>query len=584
MKSIALAVVMALLFVNVIAYPYWTATDDDDEWRPGTGDDPDDIVPIDSISVTVPPIKSGDIFQYDYVFFAEIYDKNTSSGNWSRITLEANGQMLEQMDGPLTQKDGYQVNHETWRMHTELSLTVRITVIEYSPGEDNEPLIINGRITVNRDVYATLKGDIPIMNYAGGLLAVDEVKGLDLPVANFEFDAENWGYPDPHDVPDRQLEEQIYGDGNKLDESMNGTYGEFDPAWNYTQWYNWSIDRSERVRSWDCVRLNISLDFFGFITLDKLLWLSSDVPRPVRVMYNSSTSWFERNSTGHLILKTEQTLTKNGYTKGGAVIPINRLATETFVERSPTGDFRAWEFAPQDGSVSSSSFDLGFEEAVDLCFAQDEGLREWQRTHPSPMVTEAAYWANQTDQRTREYTWNMTFSDEPKDFSNWEDWYPTNSYQINVTRRVTTRVIGGDEVETFVAGTPRAWYGYARVPENDISDQLLTLSSSEDLWASVNRVASEAYSGTSGKVDFTDARYFFSHGGIDFAGGFGLDLLDTLAGISVPNNNITYTLQVGNVWEGANTFTASVDAETGRIVNIMKVEGPQSLSFILGNL
>jgi hypothetical protein len=583
MKSAVLAIVAVLLMANVVMYPYWTA-EKEDEWDPDVGNNDDDIVPIDAISVTVPPVRSGDILLYDYEFLAEIYDMNTSSGNWSKTTLEANGQMLEQLNGPISQRDGFLVSHQSWQLHTELSLTVKITFVEHRKGEDNEPLIINGRIEVDRDLFSTIKGDIPILNYAGGLLAVDEISGLDLPVNNFEFEVNNRGYPDPHEEVERPLEEQLYGDGNKLSEGDNGTYGETDPIWNYTQWYNWSIDSSDRVRGYDCARLNISLDFFGFITLDKLIWLSSSVPRPVRIVYDSYTGWSETNSTGYLLLSTSQTLTKDGYTRGGAAIPIDRQAVETFVDRSPSGDFRDWEYSPQDGSVSSSSFDLGLQEAVDLAMEESDGLRAWQRTHPSPLVTDASYSANQTDTRVMEYTWNITFADEPGNFSEWELWYPTNGYQVNVTRRVTNRLVGGDLVETFIASERGPWYGYARVAENDMADQLLTLASSEDVWASVQAVASEAYSGLGQEVDFTEAWYAYSTGGLDVYGGFGMDLLDTLAGISIPNAEVSWVMQLGNVWEGAATTAVAVDAQTGRMVYVTQVEGPQSLSFILGNL
>jgi hypothetical protein len=117
-----------------------------------------------------------------------------------------------------------------------------------------------------------------------------------------------------------------------------------------------------------------------------------------------------------------------------------------------------------------------------------------------------------------------------------------------------------------------------------MADRLLTLASSEDIWASVQAVSSEAYSGISQEVDFTEAWYAYSTGGLDVYGGFGMELLDTLAGISIPNADVSWVMQLGNVWEGAATTAVAVDAQTGRMVYVTQVEGPQSLSFILGNL
>jgi len=588
MKSAALAIVTVLLMANVIMYPYWTAQLDDDDWNPDIGDNGEDIVPIDAISVTVPPVRSGDILLYDYEFLAEMYFLNTTSGNWSLMTLEANGQLLEQLDGPISQKDGYLVSHESWMLHTQLSLSVKITVEEHNQGEDAEPLIIYGRIDVSRDSFATLKGNTVILTAIEGLLAVDEVSGLEIPISNLEFEVKNLGYPDPHVEVDRSLEEQLYGEGNTLTEGDNDTYGEEfgEGNWTYTQWYNWSIDSSERVRGYDCARLNISLDFFGLLTLDKLIWLSSDVPRPVRIVYTSYTGFSDPNETGHILLSTSQTLIKDGYTRGGAPIPINYEAKEPFVDRSLSADFRDWEVVPQDGSISSSSFDLGLEEAVEVAFAESEGLAYWQGTHPSPLVSEANYWANQTDVRTMEYTWNITFADEGGEWEDREEWYPTNAYEVNVTKRVTRRLVGGDEVETFIASERGPRNGSAQVAENDIADQLLTLASSEDIWANVQEVASAAYSGIGqDEVDFTNADYAFNLGGLDAdGGGFGMELLDTLAGISIPNADVSYSMQLGGVWDSAATTVVAVDAETGRMVYITQVEAPAALSLILGGL
>jgi hypothetical protein len=97
----------------------------------------------------------------------------------------------------------------------------------------------------------------------------------------------------------------------------------------------------------------------------------------------------------------------------------------------------------------------------------------------------------------------------------------------------------------------------------------------------VQEIADAAYSGIGqDEVDFTDAWYSYSTGGLDVAGGFGMELLDTLAGISIPNARISYIMQFGNVWEGAATTVVAVDAETGRMVYITQIDGPQGLSLL----
>ncbi len=581
MKYVVLATAVALIVLNAVLYNAWVDEEsDEDEWD---DDDDDTYVRIDSITVQVPKVRAGDIYQYDFDFFGEIYDLNRTSGNWSRTTLDANGQLLEQVSGSSSQRDGYSLPHDVWHLHTEISLSVTITVVEYAPGEENEPLIVQGRISGSRDRYATLKGDIPIVNYAGGILGVDEIKGLDLPVNDFEFNVDNWAYPDPTIDPEKSLEERLYGQQASLSEGMNGTYAQPVADWNYSQMYNWSVDRSEQVRGYDCVRLNITLDFFGFLSLSKLLHLSNDVPRPVGINYYSGTFWNEINSTGHIILETNQVLQRDGYTQGSTIVPINFNDREPFASRHPLADMQEWDMAPADGSLSTSSFEMGLAEALDLALDESSGLNDWLRTHPSPMVTEASYAAEEIDQRTMEYTWNITLADEPGDWDDWEIWYETNGYSVNVTRRVERRIVGGDDVTTFLANEYGPHWGASAVDEKDLADKLVTLGSSEAIWSGVSRVASNVYTGTNNEVDFTDAWYALIMGGVN-PGGFGIDLLDTLTGITVPTSNLTWTMQIGNVWEGADTYMVGVDAETGRMIFITDVEGPQSLSLILGNL
>ena len=109
------------------------------------------------------------------------------------------------------------------------------------------------------------------------------------------------------------------------------------------------------------------------------------------------------------------------------------------------------------------------------------------------------------------------------------------------------------------------------------------MASSEDIWANVQQVANKAYGGVGqDEADFTEAWYAYSTGGLETAGGFGMEMLDTLAGITIPNANVSYIMQMDNVWEGAKTTAVAVDAESGRLVYITEVTSSQALGTILG--
>ncbi|NIP36097.1 MAG: hypothetical protein GWN18_14150, partial [Thermoplasmata archaeon] len=46
MKSAVIAIITVLLMANVVMYPYWTVTTDDDDWDPDDPDNGETIVPI----------------------------------------------------------------------------------------------------------------------------------------------------------------------------------------------------------------------------------------------------------------------------------------------------------------------------------------------------------------------------------------------------------------------------------------------------------------------------------------------------------------------------------------------------------
>ena len=585
MKYPVLAVALVVIMVNASAYSYWTAKEEGADWTqhgPGGGSD---IVPIANITVKVPPKRAGDVLQYDYSFFAEAYDHNLTSGNWSRTWLIANGQRLDSYPGVSTQRDGFDQPHQVYQSHTTLRLSAVIGFTSYSPGQDSQPLIISGRVDGDRDKYSTLRGDIPIESYSSGTLSVDEIKGWPgVGVNNLKFDVSTTSWPDPNIAPEVPLDEQIYANGATLEQGKNGTYSEHQASWgNISQVYNWSVEGSDSVRGYNCSRLNISSDFFGVIFFRKVIWLSNEVPLPVRIVYNSTTFWADANEEGHIIINSTQTLQKNGYIKGGAVIDVQPGAKESFVKRHPSADIRDWTMGPEDGPLDGSSFDFGLQEALDYAITASPALDAWLEVHPKAMVADAYYGQNSTNQglNVEEYIWNITLADDPGDWEDAASWYPTNAYTLNITKTIERHPVLGDRVTYAIDSETGPRRGAPAMRRADLSKQLVTLASSEDIWALVPEVAAKAYKGITQKVDFKDAVYEFSLGGAS-PSGFGMDLLDTLTGVSVPTSNTSWAMQVGNVWEGTSTYMVALDAETGRMVFISDITAPQALMLIFG--
>jgi hypothetical protein len=52
-----------------------------------------------------------------------------------------------------------------------------------------------------------------------------------------------------------------------------------------------------------------------------------------------------------------------------------------------------------------------------------------------------------------------------------------------------------------------------------------------------------------------------------------MQMVQTLTGLEFPTTNTAWTVQKGTVWETGDTYMATVDAETGRLVMVTHIQG-----------
>ena len=62
----------------------------------------------------------------------------------------------------------------------------------------------------------------------------------------------------------------------------------------------------------------------------------------------------------------------------------------------------------------------------------------------------------------------------------------------------------------------------------------------------------------------------------------GMELIAQLTGIQAPRSNNGYAVQNGQVWTSGETFIGTIDANTGRLIYVMEVQGSQLASIFGG--
>ena len=96
-----------------------------------------------------------------------------------------------------------------------------------------------------------------------------------------------------------------------------------------------------------------------------------------------------------------------------------------------------------------------------------------------------------------------------------------------------------------------------------------------DIFKADSEVEDKAFD-FSGKLDLRDTEVVLVAGAVtdSFAG---VDIAQTITGLTVPTAKYAWGIQKGTVFEGGDTFSAGVDIETGRLVYVMEISGTELL-------
>lgn len=526
-------------------------------------------------SVIVPNRTLKEKVRYKNEMFMEMYWENKTSGNWTKYTLNIDGE-IRIGTLPIEEKeDGFGDVHSTVCTRTVTSGKFELLVEE----NDGEPVVVPGDYNAERWEYMDLNEEVVIQIVTDGEVSTEAA--LAYTSVPLTFNGEMRSYPNPNKPRVETLDEKIYGNNKEIKIGDEGNITKtVDVEWNWTGYtYHWIANNSEKVSGYDAIRIDINTTFYGgWMPFNEKIWISSETPYPVKVWSYTNTSGDDENYTYYMRIETTRTMQYKGYSSGTSSIPWGTCtAQQHFKTKNPEGDYKSWysNYMPVSGNnFNDSSFDFKPEDAVNYAIQHSSGLKSFMDKYDDVVVHSAVYTAEQdiVDSHAGTYWWNLTFGHNPSR-EEWEkDDHWKYSYNIKIECDIEKHLGSYDETLS-IAEELGLRNGSSPKSRSEFNPYMLTLTSSEELLKQDEAVQENAVD-RNGEIDFDeDTTYSFGVGDISMETLPGLDLIGTLTGITFPEFESGWTLQKGTIWENGETFSAGVDAETGQLLYVTHIKG-----------
>ncbi len=550
---------------------------------PGNGGGEGDISTVET--VTVPEPKIGERVQYDHTMFIEFYDENTSSGEWMLWSLEVSGQELIMTRGTRTKPDGFGSEHTVLYVRRELG--AQFTV--YADSSDDEPVETDGDFEVQRNEYTDLDEEFLIFTEASANISVG---ALQTTTMDLSFEGFMRSYYDPHEPKLETLEDAVYGEGQTVklgDEDDWIDEGLFSEVT-----YHWVAERGIVIAGYETLLVNVTADFWEgdewSLPFMEQLYIANGVSVPVKQFIRTNTTWEDEDDYGYFIIENTFTLQMNGFKVGTEDIPWGDCTGEHWAFEHQLAEMDSWSsnYMPKSGSnppiedPDKTSFDFGTEEVIDWLKVNhpSDDLEQFLVDYPDAIVTNANYNATKDatdpEDASGEFWWNLSFGHKREEGEERDQ----HRYQVLV-RRTTTWDRDGLEIvhhHTYelLEDYPRGGSSYLNA--DDLSSVAVTMTSSEQIFKTDPNVIENFYTGPGGferqEIDWGDGESVSYSLGSSGWGMPGLDLVGTLTGIQMSTSErYTWNLADEDLMGLGYMYVATLDAETGRLVSIMEIQG-----------
>jgi hypothetical protein len=603
MKS-AIAV---LCIIAIIINAYTFAFTENTEW---VKDDDGGNETIDqSLSVNVPDQRMRDLAPYDYSLYMQYFGMNTSSGAWYRYTLAVSGQWIKTVKAKTVIQDGFGDQRQTVDFVDDISTHFSITVEQNGSESVSTTGEVDALMENFKDLGDSTKVLKQIVNVSLKLTGIPALPDLPLGEEGLKYDASLVTFQDPNDEVSRSLDQEIFGGENVLKVNDGGqidkTVGDED--WEY-QVYNWTVEEAEIQSGYETLKVNITAGLAeGLWPFNRQIWISNDVAAPVREYTISNSTYTYEDYTDYILVKIDKTIHTDGFQRGEAEIGWGAGgAGNAYKTTHDLADFSSWknDWVPKSGDLSSSSFQFGIREAMDFALDSSDGLNGWLAEHDHDgRVLIYDCWYNETKDTADEldpqrlagmFKWNFRFAYTPTEEemdAAIENWYENNvweerwSYWVAACREVNrTGVQYTEDIYLTKDEAPDWNWSRGWRMEDELPSGMLTLSSSEDILRSLGELDELIEKDTlTGKMKFEqDDMYSLSIIELGTEDTI-TEMVNAITGMTYPESRRAYLFQQGTVWEDGSTLSASVDAETGRLVYWLVASGTP-LAALLENL
>jgi len=577
---------------------------------------PKDDTVIEDYVVHQPPLHIGDDYRYDFTIFAELYNENTSSGEYERYALNGNGQWDFGVYGPVDAESGFGEIYQTVleRKEADGSFTISID----SP--DMGKVSVAGTFSADRSEYFELDGGTLIKVVNQGEMGVDQLPQAEIPVP-VQYEGYVRTYPDPVEEVQPSIEDLIFKDkditlGDEGSIYYEGSGMEGEDAAGY---YNWSAEEMENVAGFPSMRVNITRKIWGFLDFTETVWLSSNTPYPTRTFIRTNTSWQKGNDTGWIIIEQDRILT-SGYQRGSEPVPWKNSAA-SFADKHPSGEFLKWDMVPKGGYKFDNtelsdpknpdlSVQMAPEVALEYLIQESPGMTDFDGEFPGSLAIKATYNATLSTldpQNTAgSHYWNFTIADymsenelqpyyeayeeyekehededrDGKDGKRAEededeegfDW-PEHIYSARAAKNITKNInpLNPYSAEVEMDKDYGRRDGWTEKRRSDLDAYGCTLSGAVDIVAADEMAGTELFD-RNGELDMRDQEISITRGATT-ANMPGMQIIQQITGIVMPSANFGWIFWKGSVYEQGDMFSAAVDVETGRQVYVMKISG-----------
>ena len=585
-QSLIIAAIGAFVALNVLPSDNLEEVMEDDEETIIEGQV---TVDPETFEVTVPSEKIGDIYRYDYHIFMELYHYNETEGE-EVYTLTADGTLSIQIQGLETAEDGFKQNHECLAKQEVTSATAQIVI----DTKDSEPFVTHASGTATRAEFWNLDDERVVKAETDGVVNIDEIPRA--PNIPLKFTGNLRAYPDPNEILEDSLDETIYLDEQILKLNDSGVYTE--PGANewLDQNFDWKVDAVENISGYNSMRINVTAKvFYNWLNFNRLIWVTNEVPVPVKGFTRTNQSWGEEGETdewGYMVAETTRTLRNGsaGFTQG-TESPQWRNKAGDYVQEYPGVEKESWEYMPEDGSrFDDTHFQMRPSAAIEYAKENSEELKEYLELFDNgELICNSAYYnftktpkdKTDTERKAGTYYWNLTFGvrfdwweeEEEKDEDGQSN--RNRSYNILVKEVIEKNVISG-YTSTFSIppeqdrGRRRGGASYYR---SELDSEAVTLSSSISIFKQDKVVADKAFD-NQGNMD-DEFKYGVLIEAMETEERPVMDLVGTLTGINTPSARFGWWLQQDTIFESGETFAAALDAETGQLLFILEADGTQ---------